>query len=514
MSKVRMSLTSGCATARFQGPVRRLTPCAGSPLGAERTAGHAVVAGLAGDAENVARSRADTGAGKAVQSRLTAVLIVSAWLSLPCITLAQSVQTRPEPAYVAPQATVRLADGPRKALLGGGTGKKFADAADRDGRQVTLSNPYLDPAKFFFANPDAIQCKADGGLVVASRAALDAQARATAVGYWNVAPDGAVTPLHTRSTAAPGKTSITVCNAPYGQAIRLRTSRFAIDADGSLITAEHHGVMKIGPDGPNGSKSHVRRLAGSPLLCEGMGSPGIRGFADGPADQSRFDNDGHGGANPAVAADGQGNVYTVDQAGCTLRRIAADGSVSTVLRREQVCTGAPPDRILLAELAWDAGRNELVSGGDVLTHNQVFTTVWRIRPDGQARRVLLAHKVGSKSPAGVQLDGLSALAVDAQGRIHIASRVMPTDHQSRARGSDEIGVMRVDEAQASVLAVTGAKLPAWGHGQALALDGPVQRATFKKMQGMCFAPDGTLYVLDELTVRRIDRQGQVSTWVY
>ena len=444
----------------------------------------------------------------AVQGRPTALLIVSAWLALPGMALAQNVQTRPEAAYVAPQATVRLADGPRKAMLGGGFGKKFADPADRDGRQVTLSNPYLDPAKFLFSSPDAIQCRADGGLVIASRAALDAEARATAVGYWNVAPDGAVTPLHTRSRAAPGKTSLTVCNASYGQAIRLRTSRFAIDADGSLITAEHHGVMKIGPDG------QVRRLAGSPLLCEGMGSPGIRGFADGPADQSRFDNDGHGGANPAIAADGQGNVYTVDQAGCTLRRIAADGSVSTVLRREQVCTGAPPDRILLAELAWDAGRNELVSGGDLLTHNQLYTSVWRIRPDGQARRVLLAHKVGGKSPAGVQLDGLTALAVDAQGRIHIASRVMPTDNQSRTRGSGEIGVMRVDEAQGSVLAVTGAKLPVWGHGQTLAFDGPAERATFKKMQGMCFASEGTLYVLDELTVRRIDRQGQVSTWVY
>ena len=114
----------------------------------------------------------------------------------------------------------------------------------------------------------------------------------------------------------------------------------------------------------------------------------------------------------------------------------------------------------------------------------------------------------------MQLDGLTALAVDAQGRIHIATRVMPTDQDSRARGSDEIGVMRVDETKGSVLAITGAKLPVWGHGQALALDGPAERATFKKMRGMCFAPDGTLFVLDELSVRRLDRQGQVSTWVY
>lgn len=172
-------------------------------------------------------------------------------------------------AYVAPQATVRVADGPRKTFLRGGFGKKFADQqADRDGRQVSVTNPYLEPPKFLFASPQALQCTADGGLVVACRAALDAEARTTAVGNWNVAPDGAVAPLRTRSMAAYGKTSITVCDAPYGKAIRLRASRFAIDIDGGLLTVEHHGVMKTGPDG------YVRRLAGSPLLCEGMGSPG------------------------------------------------------------------------------------------------------------------------------------------------------------------------------------------------------------------------------------------------
>jgi hypothetical protein len=212
--------------------------------------------------------------------------------------------------------------------------------------------------------------------------------------------------------------------------------------------------------------------------------------------------------------DGKGNIWTVDQNGCSLRRITADGSVTTLLRPEQVCSPQPPDRITLSHLVWDAKHGELVSGGDIQTHNQLYTSVWRIRPDGQARRVLLAHKVGNKSPAGVQLDGVSALAVDAQGRIHIASKIMPTDHKSHAKGSNEIGVMLVDESHAKVVPVTGMKLPAWGHGKSLALDGPVERATFVKMRGMCFAADGTLFVLDEMTVRRIDRRGQVSTWAF
>ncbi|MCY7314388.1 MAG: hypothetical protein LH480_01840 [Rubrivivax sp.] len=411
-------------------------------------------------------------------------------------------------ATQATQATRRVAEGPRTFFLRGSSGKKFSGAADSDGHQISVVNPYMDPPNFLFGSPAAMQCKADGGLVLASRAGLDADARATAIGYWNVAPDGAVTPLHTRSTAAKGKTSITVCDAPYGQAVRLEASGFAISADGGLVTAQHHGVIKIGADG------YVRRLAGSPLLCEGMGSAGIRGFADGGADRARFNNDGHGGGAPATAVDNQGNTWTADQAGCALRRIAPDGSVATVLRPKQVCAGPPAKRITLAQLSWDAGRGELVSGGNLLVRNQLYTSVWRIHPDGTARRVLLAHKVGSKSPAGVQLDGLSALAVDGQGRIHIASRVMPSDHGSRAKGSDEIGVMRVDETRSTVVAVTGTALPAWGHGHKLALDGPAARATFKKMQAMCFAPDGTLFVLDELTVRRIDRQGQVGTWVF
>ena len=89
-----------------------------------------------------------------MSSSRTAALIVSAWLTLPCVAFAQSLQTPPpvpsllqmaqadparrvgntEPGYVAPQATVRLEDGPRKAFLSAGIGKKFADAADRDDR--------------------------------------------------------------------------------------------------------------------------------------------------------------------------------------------------------------------------------------------------------------------------------------------------------------------------------------------------------------------------------------------
>ncbi len=87
--------------------------------------------------------------------------------------------------------------------------------------------------------------------------------------------------------------------------------------------------------------------------------------------------------------------------------MAADGSVATVLVPQRVCApGTPPaERVTLRHLAWDGTRGELVAGGDILTHIQLTTTVWRIRADGTVRRVLLGHKLGA-SPAGALLDGV------------------------------------------------------------------------------------------------------------
>ena len=199
-------------------------------------------------------------------------------------------------------------------------------------------------------------------------------------------------------------------------------------------------------------------------------------------------------------------VWAADQRGCALRRIEPDGRTTTVAGPDQLCPkgGAPADRVTLQHLAWDPQQGELVGGGSVLTHGQLFTTVWRIRQDGQARRVLLGHKLGS-SPAGAPLDGVNALALDPQGRIHIGTRRMD---------QDQLAVFRVDEARGTVVQVTGTGLRAGEYLEDKPLDGPAARARFVQLRDMCFAPDGTLYLLDEILVRRLDRQGQMSTWAF
>lgn len=257
-------------------------------------------------------------------------------------------------------------------------------------------------------------------------------------------------------------------------------------------------MLRIGADG------YVRRAAGAPDACEESGRASlVRGSVDGPADTARFNKVSR------VMPDTQGNVWVVDQSACALRRIAPDGQVTTVISPEQACGKSllPEDRVGLYELAWDAVHGELVSSASfpvaVPVHN-MYNTVWRIRPNGEFRRILFSKKV-SLSPAKVNLDGISALAVDPEGRIHIASRFM--------KFGSVLAVMRVDQVNATVVPVTG---QGWGNEGPSdePRDGPAGRAIFRYIKDMCFAPDGTLYTVDEHLLRKLTRSGQVSTWAF
>ncbi|MEP7118851.1 MAG: hypothetical protein ABI880_14775, partial [Acidobacteriota bacterium] len=72
-----------------------------------------------------------------------------------------------ERRYVAPHAFERVATGPRTVTLSPGYGRKFA--AENTRPTVTISNPYMNPARPIFAKVEHMECTADGGLVVGGR---------------------------------------------------------------------------------------------------------------------------------------------------------------------------------------------------------------------------------------------------------------------------------------------------------------------------------------------------------
>ena len=112
-------------------------------------------------------------------------------------------------------------------------------------------------------------------MIVGGRAGLDKAMHAVGTGYWRIAPDGAITPLHTRSTNTYGKTPYTKCEAPYSRT-HLDPENFALAPDGRLVKANEYAIVKIGAEG------FVRRIAGEPFACEESGQASrVRGATDG-----------------------------------------------------------------------------------------------------------------------------------------------------------------------------------------------------------------------------------------
>ena len=405
-----------------------------------------------------------------------------------------------EKVYVAVSATEKRTEGPRTATIQQGYGRKFATENTKP--RITISNPYLDPATALFAEKVKLQCTGDGGLVVAGRAGFDKDGRTLGTGFWRVAPDGAVTPMMTRSTNAYGLTSLTTCNAPFGKS-RSPVGPFTLAADGRILVSSGASVLAVSSEG------FVSRIAGSPRDCENDGTKGISGFGDGEGGGALFNEPGRPVEDP------EGNLWVPDQRGCALRKITPKGEVSTVLGPDVLCNNTTPreNQPFLDNLTWDAANGGLVAGGSrtvALPLHDLYTLVWRIAPDGTYRRVLFGKKVTRVSPSKHHLDGVSAMAVDPKGRIFIISRLMLFDR----RGWDELQLLRVDEAGNTVVEVSGAKIPRSTWIADHPLDGPVEQAVFNYSHDMCFSPDGTLFVSDDIFVRRLDTKGQVTTWLF
>ena len=182
-------------------------------------------------------------------------LLAAALMGLVALPRAQSsgAMSEAERRYVAPRATERVAEGPRTATLAPGYGRKFS--AENTAPRVTIPNPYLNPARPLFARAEALQCMADGGVMVSGRAGFDPDGRALGTGFWRIAPDGAITPVQTRSNDAYPLTRQTTCGAPFGKSMA-GGPLFTVAADGRIIMSTPAAVLAVGADG------RVTRIAG------------------------------------------------------------------------------------------------------------------------------------------------------------------------------------------------------------------------------------------------------------
>jgi sugar lactone lactonase YvrE len=218
---------------------------------------------------------------------------------------------------------------------------------------------------------------------------------------------------------------------------------------------------------------------------------GTAGYADGPLAEARFDS-------PLdVAVDGQGNIYVLDRGNHRVRRITAEGAVSTLAGSGEF--GYADGEALAAQfgalksIAVDGFGNIYVS--DTARPGYVIR-IRRITVSGQVTSLAggsygYADGLGREARFHEEFGGLAA---DDSGNIYVADT-----------GNQCIRIVAPDGA---VTTLAGKPGGVGGFG-----DGPVAEALFKQPQGVAVDERGTVYVADTLNhrIRCISPEGQVTT---
>jgi hypothetical protein len=395
-----------------------------------------------------------------------------------------------EKAFVAPEATRPIATQVRTFVTNNGANPFLGSLISP---KIVIDNPYLDPADPFFNVPRQIACLPDGAVAVFATAKRHKEGRMKgnpyAQGLWRIAPDGAITAID-RAQPVQRSSDYPVCGVTVGiSSLKPEDiGPMALGADGSLVFGyrsswafgRYAEVFRITPAG------FVEPVPNEPQACA----------PDPPETTKKRFADVTG-----VARDPEGNTWIMDDGRCQLLRVAPDGALTVVLDRAQTCPkGDPEHRVSAHFMQWDAANKELVTAGTFLASKprELFSSIWRIRPDGKFRRVYLARKVG----APPRVDGISGLAVDAKGKISFGAGLLSSG------GGYQI-LKLVDEATGRTEVIAGAPRPTdVNHG-----DGPAKKAHFGTILGLCVTRDGTYFIHDaNRVIRKLSPAGQVTTW--
>lgn len=230
----------------------------------------------------------------------------------------------------------------------------------------------------------------------------------------------------------------------------------------------------------------IRRLAADRSLTTIAGSPGLRGQVDAVGATARF-------LDPtalALDATGQATIYD----GCTLRRLDTDGAVTSLVGQDGDCRSADGS-IAAGRLAAGQGI-ALSAGGDVWFAESSTSTIRRLTAGGLLETV--AGSAGIAGPedgvgAAARFSGPRGIATEATGSLIVADTGNHT--------------LRRVEPDGQVTTLAGAA------GVAGFVDGPAADARFSSPTSLSRDPDGNLWIADtgNGAIRRLTPAGVVET---
>lgn len=233
----------------------------------------------------------------------------------------------------------------------------------------------------------------------------------------------------------------------------------------------------------------VQRVSTAARVGLLAGGSGMTGAADGIGSAARFNQPG------GLAVDAAGTVFVSDTANALIRKIAADGTVTTLagsssLRGNTDGTGAAATFGAPSGLALDAAGNLFVA--DASNH-----TIRKVTPAGVVTTFVGAAGLsGTADGTGTQarFNTPTGVALDAAGNLYVADSLNGTVRRITPGGA----------------VTTHAGVP----GVAGATDGAATVALFNRPLAVAADSAGNIFVADtgNSTIRKIAVSGAVKTW--
>ena len=270
--------------------------------------------------------------------------------------------------------------------------------------------------------------------------------------------------------------------------------------DKSMAVAPFYGLAGVAVDGAG--NSYVVELGGSILKITPLGvvttivGSGV-GYVDGTTAHAKF-------SSPAgIAVDAAGNLYIADTGNFAIRKVAADGTVSTVAGGATGSSGL--DGPVAAARFLGPQALSLDSAGNLYVADSTPTTLVSARPAAAVRVIsttgVVSTLAGSLTATGTT-DGASGTA------LFTALRGITMDSGGNALVTDGDSVRRITSAGAvtTIAGMTGSTTTnALGNGAT---------ARFSSPTGLVVDASGAIYLADTGNdeIKRIDQTGNVTLY--